>query len=198
MGRITIVGKTSLPACRKKPTIIRKTDYGDTDPVQTPPTAACAFTQNLGVVRTSCSVCMKKWALPQEAILAHRPQPEEADALPAGHAKHALKCSEVTADLASACVGSKSTPVCARSIMLTSLIWQKKPQPLSTEICCVPQIINLGEESLNQKNQELPTVWVQPSAYHLLQCVQHCVCKTLHPAGKKIKNRDRVSVNIFP
>lgn len=62
MGRVTIVGKTfSLAVFREKAT--RKREYWDADPLQTPPMAARAFAQNLGVVKTSCLAWIKNVSL---------------------------------------------------------------------------------------------------------------------------------------
>lgn len=57
-----MVGKTpSWAAFREK--AIRKTDYWDADPLQTPPAVTRAFTKNLGVVTTSCLAWIKNMSL---------------------------------------------------------------------------------------------------------------------------------------
>lgn len=62
MGRFTMVGKTSsLSAFREKAT--SKMEYWDADPLQTLPAAAHAFTQNPGVIKTSCLAWTKRVSL---------------------------------------------------------------------------------------------------------------------------------------
>lgn len=72
------------------------------------------------------------WALPQQAILEHRPQPEERDALSAGNVKDAPNCSEVTTPSASASLWLKESLTSLKSkagnvssTMFTSLVSDK-------------------------------------------------------------------------
>lgn len=100
MGRTTTVGKTfPLSAFRENAT--RKMEYWDADPLQTPPTIACAFTQTPGIHKSSCPVYIRDVSIAR-AISGHRLQPELVGAPPTG--EDTPNCGEVSASSALTCV----------------------------------------------------------------------------------------------